>query len=72
MITMRGFKCLIYGPAFSGRAFNSYGSISERNNIILHFNQEVRKKLKNNKNAYYFSLDSILIGDDAQPRLESE
>ena len=33
-VTNKGFTCLIYGPAFSGRAFNSYGRIKDRNKAI--------------------------------------
>ena len=55
-ITNMGYTCMVYGPAFSGKAFNSYGAIVERNKAVRLLNDWIKKKLEENKLAYHYDL----------------
>ncbi len=57
----KGFKVLIYGPAFSGYALNSYASQKERNYMLIKLNQKMRERCNNKKNAWFTSLDDLFI-----------
>ena len=68
-ITDKGFVCLIYGPAFSGQALNSYGPLKERNKIVRLFNERMKCIVKNNEYAIHYCLDNLAIDGRGYPRL---
>ena len=67
-ITDKGFVCLIYGPAFSGQALNSYGPLKERNNIVRLFNKRMKSILKHNQYAIHYCLDNLAVDRRGVPR----
>ena len=70
IITKMGYTCLLYGPAFSGKAFNSYGSIKDRNKLVKSFNEELKNKVENDSMVYHYSLSELMIDNCMEPRLE--
>lgn len=65
----RGFEVLVYGPAFSGVALNSYGSLQDRNRIVKLFNKQIKRGCANHRRLAFASLDHVLIDQRLQPRL---
>jgi Tfp pilus assembly protein PilF len=69
-LTESGFTVLIYGPAFSGLALNSHGSLHERNWMVKRFNQKLSAACKENDKILFASLDWLLVRADLTPILE--
>ncbi len=70
-LTTKGFQVLIYGPAFSGYALNSYGSPKERNYFLVRFNKVMAMGCKTLENVYFVSLDDLFIDSKSLlPKLE--
>uniref|UniRef100_UPI0040475F2C tetratricopeptide repeat protein n=1 Tax=Cyanobium sp. TaxID=2164130 RepID=UPI0040475F2C len=65
----RGFEVLVYGPAFSGIALNSHGSLQDRNKIVKLFNKYIKRACANHGRLAFASLDHLLIGKNLRPRL---
>ena len=65
----RGFEVLVYGPAFSGVALNSHGSLQDRNRIVKLFNKHIKSGCANHRRLTFGSLDHVLIDQHLQPRL---
>ena len=57
LLTGKGFNVLIYGPAFSGLALNSYGGLRERNWLVKRFNQKLSKACHADPMILFASLD---------------
>ena len=64
------FEVLIYGPAFSGVALNSYGQLRERNHLIREFNRKLKSKCHSHEKLAIASIDHVLIDSELQPRLQ--
>jgi tetratricopeptide (TPR) repeat protein len=64
------FEVLIYGPAFSGVALNSYGQLLERNHLLKQFNKKLRSECQSLEKLTFASLDHLLIDSALRPRLE--
>lgn len=69
LLADRGFEVLIYGPAFSGVALNSHGSLRARNRIVRLFNHHLRIACASHPRLSFASLDHLLIDGDFEPRL---
>jgi len=65
----QGFSVLIYGPSFSGVAFNSYGSLPARNWLIRCFNVKMRNATRREYGTFFTSLDHLVINKDLEPTL---
>ena len=65
----RGFEVLVYGPAFSGVALNSHGSLQDRNRIVKLFNQHMQRACSKHRRLAFASLDHLLIDQDLLPRM---
>jgi tetratricopeptide (TPR) repeat protein len=64
------FEVLIYGPAFSGVALNSYGQLRERNHLLKQFNKKLKSECQLQKKLIFTSLDHLLIDAELRPRLQ--
>jgi tetratricopeptide (TPR) repeat protein len=69
-LTQQGFDMLIYGPAFSGTALNSYGSIRERNWLIHQFNTRLKQACRSTPNTFFTCLNQLTINSEFDPLLE--
>ena len=65
----KGFTLLIYGPAFSGYAKNSYGTLRQRNEAVLKLNELIKKLVKNEKAILFAEITSITIDKDYKPNI---
>lgn len=65
----KGFLVLIYGPAFSGLAMNSFGRLQDRNLLVKSLNEELKNACKSRNNIIFASLTQVMIDMDALPRL---
>lgn len=69
LLRNRGFTILIYGPAFSGVAMNSYGSLTERNWLVKTLNTKLRTATREQSCTFFTCLDHLLIEENLSPVL---
>ena len=70
MMAELGAYVLVYGPAFSGQAINSYGSIEERNYAARLFNELVKDRIRGYERVGFATLDDYMISKEDIPLLE--
>ena len=55
----QGYKVIVIGVNISGYAKNSYGNMVERGKISEELNSRIKKRLSEEKNAYYADISHI-------------
>ena len=66
-LSNQGYEVLIYGPAFSGVALNSYGPLRERNQLIRLFNQQLENACNGKERLAFASLNHVLVDSRMLP-----